>query len=224
MLTRFSQWVDLIRRSQRPTFGPVIGNEEDRALANAHFRYHDHGILRDLWWNMEEFAPGVWRSNQPDPARFELLAQRGIKTILNLRGTANRSHYLLEKEACAAHGMALVSMALSAKKAAPREMYLALLDHFETIAHPFLIHCKSGADRTGLAAVFYLLHMQSVPLSEARKQLALGYLHIRWLKTGILDDILDAYAADLDQHGAISLRDWLTEHYNADEITANFRK
>ena len=214
----------LIQQSKRPEFGPKLVTAEDRRLADAHFRYHDHGILRDLWWNMEEFSNGAWRSNQPDPERIEGLAAKGIKTILNLRGTANRSHYLLEKEACEAHGITLVSMALSAKKAAPREMYLDLLDHFEAIEHPFLIHCKSGADRTGLAAVFYLLHMNNAPLSEARKQLALGYLHIRWLKTGILDDILDAYAADLAKFGPISIRDWLTDHYDPDQITANFRK
>lgn len=223
-MQKILQAISDIRRSKRATFGPVLEAKDDRALAQAHFWYHDHHMLRHLWANETEFAPNAWRSNQPDPARIDGYAKRGIKTILNLRGTANRSHYLFEKEACETHRIVLVSMALSAKKAAPRAEYLALLDHFETIEKPVLIHCKSGADRTGIAAVFYLLHIEQMPLDVARKQLGLKYLHLRWFKTGILDDILDAYADDLAQHGPIALRDWLTSYYDPEAITAAFRQ
>lgn len=216
-------WRHMVR-SARHKFGPALVTQEDRALALAHLRYHDHGILRGRWTNMEEIAPDVWRSNQPDPDRIARYAQMGIKTILNLRGQAQQSHYLLEKEACDAHGITLVNMKFSARMAAPKELYIALLDQFDAIAPPFLIHCKSGADRTGLAAAFYLLHVENVPVAQARAQLALKYVHLRWLKTGILDDILAAYAADIDERGPISLRHWIEHDYDSAAITANFRK
>ncbi|MDG1861707.1 MAG: tyrosine-protein phosphatase [Yoonia sp.] len=180
MFQKLATTLGEIVRSARPDFGPVLVSPEERALALAHLRYHDHGILRGRWTNMAEIAPGVWRSNQPDPDRIARYAQMGIKTILNLRGQAQQSHYLLEKEACDAHGIALVNMKFSARVAAPKELYLALLDQFDAITPPLLIHCKSGADRTGLAAAFYLLHVENVPIAQARAQLALKYVHLKW--------------------------------------------
>lgn len=213
-----------IFRSANATYGATLANEEDRALAMAQLRYHDHGILRRRWTNLEEIAHGVWRSNQPDADRIARYAQMGIKTILNLRGAGNQPHYLLEKEACEAHGIALVSINFGGRTAAPKEQYLAVLDYFDRIERPFLIHCKSGADRTGLAAAFYLLHGEGATVAQARAQLALKYVHIKWLKAGILDDILDAYAADLETHGPMPLRTWLEAHYDNQAIIANFRK
>lgn len=223
MFQRLAKTFRDIARSAKPQFGTTLADDEERALAVAHLRYHDHGILRGRWTNLEEIAPGVWRSNQPDVARVGQYAQMGIKTILNLRGVANQSHYLLEKEACDALGITLVSMKFSARTAAPKELYLALLDHFDEIERPFLIHCKSGADRTGIAAAFYLLHAEGATVAQARGQLALKYIHIKWLKTGILDEILDTYARDLDAHGPMTLRAWLETHYDDQAIIAGFR-
>ena len=213
-----------VQRSKRPEFGSEFANDDDRQLALAHLRYHDHGILRGRWTNLEEISKGVWRSNQPNPAQIAHYAKTGVKTILSLRGAGNSSHYLLEKEACAAHGIELLGLGLSAKKAAPKELYLALLDLFETMERPFLFHCKSGADRTGLAAAFYLLHMENALPSVARKQLSLKYVHIRWLKSGILDHILEVYRADIKQSGPIPLRHWLEHNYDAAQITRSFQQ
>lgn len=221
---RFLQAIKDIFRSYNATFGPAFKDEADRALGEAHFWYHDHHMLRHPWANEREFATGAWRANQPNPERISDYAKRGIKSILTLRGSANLSHFLFEKEACAAHGIALTSIALSARNAAPKEEYLALLDHFEAIEKPFLIHCKSGADRTGIAAAFYLLHMENARLSDARGQLSWKYLHLRWTKTGILDAILDSYERDLKAHGPIPLRDWLSLYYDRDAVTAAFHK
>ncbi|MCO4839624.1 MAG: tyrosine-protein phosphatase [Rhodobacteraceae bacterium] len=224
MYKKFVTLAKEIKRSGRPTFRPEFANEDERQLARAHLRYHDHGVLRGRWTNLEEISTDVWRSNQPNPEQIAQYADRGIQTILSLRGTGNSSHYLLEKEACAAHGIKLLSLGLSAKKAAPKEIYLALLDQFETMERPFLFHCKSGADRTGLAAAFYLLHIDNAPVSVARKQLGLKYLHFRWFKSGILDAVLDAYNAHLDKSGPTSLRDWLKHYYDAKQITQHFQK
>ena len=220
MLKRFSRWLDLIRRSKCATFGAALVNDEDRALANAHFYYHDHDCLRNLWANLHDVGGGAWRSNQPNPERIAAFAKMGIKTIINLRGTANLSHHLLEKEACKTHGIALESLAFSARRVAPKEEYLALLDLFDTCARPFVIHCKSGADRTGLAAAFFLLHGENKTIEEAQGQLSLRYLHLKWSRAGILDLILETYASDLKAHGAMPVRDWLQNHYDPEAITA----
>ncbi|MDC0738711.1 tyrosine-protein phosphatase [Cognatishimia sp. SS12] len=199
-----------------------LSTAEGRRAAMRHFNWTDHGILRVFWTNTEALAPGVYRANQPSPKRIAQYAKMGIHTILSLRGTSRSSHALLEEESCAKHGIRLITLELSARSAAPRSELLALLDHFDTLKPGYVIHCKSGADRTGLAAAFYLLHVQNRPLEEARKHLALRYVHLHWTKAGILDHILDCYAADMRKQGDMPLRQWLAQHYDPDEITRSF--
>ncbi len=44
--------------------------------------------------------------------------------------------------------------------------------------HPILIHCRSGADRTGLASVIYLAKVAKVDEEVAERQLSVRYGHI----------------------------------------------
>ena len=117
----------------------------------------DHGMLRKLWRNEHEVEGGVWRSSQPDPGMVRRLAGRGFKAILNLRGATEYGSYLLEREACRAAGIELVDFKLTSRSLPSREEILALDAIFARLPRPFLMHCKSGADRAGFAAALYLL-------------------------------------------------------------------
>jgi len=101
------------------------------------------------------------------------------------------------------------------------EDLLELLDALEQVERPFLMHCKSGADRVGLASVLYLLHMTDTPVALAKKQLGLRYLHIRASSTGILDHMIDAYQAD-NAARQIPIRDWIEQTYDPDALSAQF--
>jgi protein tyrosine/serine phosphatase len=182
----------------------------------------DHAALRSVWTNLFEIAPGVWRSNHPSPRRIGRYARMGITTVLNLRGEKANVRYIKEEYACRHASITLVTIPLSARNAGRKEAYLALLDQFDTVARPFVIHCKSGADRTGLAAAFFLLHEMKVPVSVARRQLSLRYAHVRFFKTGVLDLILETYEADIQRLGNIELREWLTLHYDRNAIETAF--
>jgi len=208
-------------RSLETTIGSEISSPQARRRARWHLLFVDHGILRGFWTNLHEIAPGVWRSNQPDGKRIAAYKNMGMRAVVNLRGTRRRSNYLFEQEACAAHGITLVSHALSARSLVKREVLLALLDTFETIERPFVMHCKSGADRAGLAAALYLLHMTSATPAQARQQLSIRYLHIRTSKTGILDHMLDAFQAD-HERSPIAIKDWLANKYDRDALTQSF--
>lgn len=206
------------------TFGNDISTPRTRRQAVWHFQLFDHAFLRALWTNRREIAPGVWRSNQPSPRHMAQMAAKGIKTVLSLRGEPNLSFFLLEKEACAKHGITLTTVQLGARSAGSRTAYLQLLDTFEKIEKPLLIHCKSGADRAGLASALWLLHMEGRPLKEARKQLSLRFMHLKSTKTGILDHILDQYGAHLDRHGPTPVRDWIANHYDPKYAQASFKR
>ncbi|WP_166486304.1 tyrosine-protein phosphatase [Jannaschia sp. CCS1] len=187
-------------------------------------RYHfwiDHEILRYPWTNFDEIAPGVFRSNHPTRARFKAYAERGIKTILTLRGGEDRPHHLLEVEACRDFGLTFECVPMSARHAPTVAQLSAVFEVLDRIERPFLIHCKSGADRTGLVSAIYLMHYENIPFDQARVQLSFRYIHIRRSQTGILDVFLEAFAARHAETG-IGIRDWIMTEYDEAALTASF--
>lgn len=204
-------------------WGGSINTPKARRRAYLHFYLLDHGMLRALWFNLTEIAPGAWRCNQPSPRRVRRLKNLGIKTILNLRGVNQRSPYLFEQEACDALGMSLISCNLSARSLVPRSQLIELLDVFDEIKHPFAMHCKSGADRAGLASALYLLHVKGASLKQAQKQLSFRFLHIRASSTGVLDFVLDAYGRDSAQTPQ-SIRNWIETRYDHVKLSNEFHQ
>ncbi|WP_424940591.1 fused DSP-PTPase phosphatase/NAD kinase-like protein [Aliiroseovarius sp. S253] len=209
-------------RAWKHGFGMDISTPEGRRAARRHNNLVDHAFVRRILPNRYQLSPDAWRSNQPDPVHFPALEQAGIKTVINLRGEDKYSYYLFEVEACRDYGMTLINHPLFARVLGTSEEYLELLDIMERAEKPFLIHCKSGADRTGIAAALYQLDQCGATPDEARAQLSLKYAHQRWSKAGILDAMIDTYA-DHYKDDPISIRDWLTHHYDADAITQAFQ-
>jgi len=201
--------------------GKDISTPSARRRARLHFYLLDHGIFRWLWTNQHQVAQGVWRSNQPSQRRLRAYKKKGIDTVLNLRGDNGYSPYLYEKEACDALGMTLVNLTLSARTLATRALLLELLDHFETLERPFVMHCKSGADRAGLAAALYLLHVENAPISLAKKQLSVRFIHFQSFQTGILDHMLNAYERD-NEFNPMPIRTWIETRYDNKRLTADF--
>ena len=221
MLRKLFKVLNEKERAMRRSFSGDLSDPENRRRAERHFKWLDHGVLRNLWHNFSEVAPGVYRTNHPDHARFTAYANMGIKTVLNLRGEGREPHYLLEVESCSALGLTLVSIPLSARKAPYRERLLELIAAFETMEKPFLIHCKSGADRTGLAAALYLMIHEGQTVEDATDQLSLRYLHIRRTSTGILDHFFDVYAARNAQ-SPIDIVDWIKTEYDREALIESF--
>ncbi len=190
----------------------------DRATRRA-AQWRDVGFLRHLWRNEAEIAPGVWRANHPGPRRLARYAARGIRTVLSLRGDRNGAPQRVEAAACVALGIDLHILDMNARRAPSRAALLSLFEHFDMLPRPFLMHCKSGADRTGLAAALYLLDT-GADLATARRQLSLRFLHIRRSETGMLDHILDLYAPV----APMPIRDWVAGHYDPAQATASFAR
>jgi len=217
---------DRLRRWERDfhaSFEDEIVSEADRRRSQRYVAWIDHGILRALWHNFHEVAPGVFRSNHPDHARLERYGGLGIENILTFRGALLKPFHRLEEQSCTDLGQNLTVISMASRAAPTRESLLALLDYFDRTPVPFLMHCKSGADRTSLASALYLLHVKGAPMSEARRQMSPRYLHFRWTKTGVLDRVLDLYEAR-QREDAIPLRDWIETEYDPDAVTQSFAK
>lgn len=183
--------------------------------ARIYMRWFDHEILRHVWTNQAEIAPGVYRSNQPTLARLERLRAAGIKTVLCLRGD-NTLPYAAIRGHCDQLGMRLAAVGLSARQPPTAESILCLIDLFRTMERPFVMHCKSGADRAGLASAIYLIVIEGKSVTQARRMFCWRYIHFKRTKTGVLDRFLEAYARD---GAGMPLEAWVRDRYDPNSIT-----
>jgi protein tyrosine/serine phosphatase len=199
----------------------TLDTPAERRRAQRDLVWGDHGFLRASFQNFHWISPEMARANQPSPTHIAGYAAMGIKTIINLRGVSNTGYYALEKEACAENGIALIDLRMFSREPPPTAAILETKRMFETIAYPALMHCKSGADRAGVAAALYMHFRQGLPIEQAREQLSLKYLHVRQGKTGMLDHFFECYLADAAKTGK-SFIDWVEQDYDPAVVKASF--
>lgn len=192
-----------------------------RRRAWSHLIWTDHGFIRAVFSNLHWLSPEMARANQPSPAKVGAYARLGVRTIINLRGADDSGAYVLEREACAAHGVTLVDFRVKSREAPRPEVVLGARDLFARLTYPAVMHCKSGADRAGLMSVLYLHFRQGAPLQAALAQLSLRYGHIRQGKTGVLDYFFTRYLAEGAPSG-LSLAEWVQGPYDAAAVKAAF--
>lgn len=134
--------------------------------------------------NVHTVEPGaVLRTAQLDPAHTgALVAEHGIKTVINLRGARpGNAWYDEEVKAAGAAGATHISFRLSARREPDEATLSALIDALRTAPRPILIHCEGGADRTGLASALYELMVMGRTPEEASGQLSFRYGHFPWV-------------------------------------------
>jgi protein tyrosine/serine phosphatase len=183
----------------------------------------DHGVFRLAYLNQHRLGKHAWRSGQPAPHHINGFAQRGLRTIVNLRGERFCGSYLLEKMCCERTGIALVDFKLRSRFAPTREELRAAAELFDRIEYPMLIHCKSGADRAGLMSALYLHLKEDVPVARAKRQLSLRYGHSRLSRSGVLDLFFDHYVED-NRRKPMAFLDWVEKVYDPAELTRAFQR
>ena len=198
-----------------------LSTKTGRKMAYRDLIWGDHGFLR-LWFNNHHhIGGGMYRANQPSPKRIAKLAAMGFKTILNLRGESDKGYYLLEREACEHHGITLVDFRMYSRDTPKKKSLYALKELFETIEYPALMHCKSGADRTGIAGVLYKHFHLGEPIEQAIEQLKLKYLHMSAGKTGMLDFFFEDYL-DYSKTDDMSFMEWIDQIYDPADVKSRF--
>ena len=174
----------------------------------------DHGFIRSgIYANRHWVTRDVIRSSQPSPAQLRGFAARGGKAVLNLRGARDCGSYRQEVDACAELGLELVNFPIRSRGAPEREHLHGLKAIFDTISVPMMMHCKSGADRAGLAAALYLHFREGQPMDRAAAQLSLRFGHVRSAKAGILDHFLETYIKAQAAAG-VAFLDWVDTAYD----------
>ena len=203
-----------LRPYSRHMFGPTT--------AYLDMLFADHGIFRLVHLNRHRLSPRAWRSAQPAPHHIRALARSGIRTIVNLRGERASGSYWLEQAACERNGISLVNFAMRSRRAPTREELADAITLFDRIDYPMLMHCKSGADRTGLMSMIYLHLKEGVPMAVARRQLSMRYGYFRWTTAGILDLLCEHYAQD-NRREPMSFAEWAHRRYDPTRLTEAFR-
>ena len=170
--------------------------------------------------NRHTVIPGkVYRSAQPsgDDVR-EYARERGVKTIVNLRGLSPEFDWYKD-EARAAHelGLSQEDITLSANSLPPPTELKRAVEVLDRCEYPILVHCKAGADRTGLISALTLLLFTDATLGEARQQLLPRYGHFRFGRTAAMDKFFDQYELYLlslrREHTRENFRGWIAHHY-----------
>jgi len=182
----------------------------------------DHAWVRLLVTNFYHVDEDVWRSNQPGRRQLRRLKAQGLSAVLSLRGDTKHASFIVEKRAVEEVGLPLHYVRMRAQRLPKPEAILAALDKIRTLPKPLLVHCKSGADRTGLIITLYRHVIKGEPLAEARKSLAWYYAHASWGKAGVVHEMLDAYARDNEATG-IGFEDWVRTRYDRDALAAAFK-
>jgi protein tyrosine phosphatase (PTP) superfamily phosphohydrolase (DUF442 family) len=193
-----------------------------RAHAWFDLLFFDHGILRLCYRNRHLVTQGLWRSAQPTPGDLKTLKEKGLKSVICVRGGRAFGSWPLEKEACERLQLDLHKIGIRARQAPRKQDLLELIDLLGSLTYPALIHCKSGADRTGFVAAVYLIAIARRPVDEGLGQLALRFGHLRSSRAGVLREVIEAFRRDGAAAG-LDFRSWVETSYEPDEVAHSFR-
>ena len=125
--------------------------------------------------NLHVVATGqIYRSSRmSSEALAEVVQTHGLKSVLTLIGT-NRA----EGDTLQRLGVAYFGYSLSDQREVTDEQMEKILATIYRAPKPLLIHCKAGADRTGLVAALYHYGIEGQPAVVADGDLTIRYGHI----------------------------------------------
>jgi protein tyrosine/serine phosphatase len=136
------------------------------------------GIIRQVG-NFHKVSNGIYRSGQLYEYNFpEIYEKYHFKTIINLRGAhPNKEWYKYEIKFCKEHNITHIDIKLSDKKIVSPKKINEILEIIKNAKKPLLIHCRAGADRTGLISAAYLYSIGE----KDNSMLSLKYGHFPFL-------------------------------------------
>jgi len=161
----------------------------------------------------------VFRSAQLSEQQvIDRAEKHGIRTIINLRGTCTDFEwYKSECRGTHACNISQEDITLSSGRLPPPQEIHRLVEVLDNTEYPILLHCRRGADRTGLAATLVHLLYSDATVSEARRQHGIRYGHMPVSITANIDRFFDLYEEWLDRlnidHSRDVFRQWVMKEY-----------
>jgi len=160
-------------------------------------------------------APDAIRMAQPTETGLAATLEKDkIKSIVNLRGKNDgKDWYDMEAAFAAENNLTLYSVRLSKNRLPTREQLADLIRIFKTAERPLMMHCQSGADRTGFAATVYRMVVLEEPLEVAIKSSTMWHGHLE--QDTPLDKLFDAYR---DEAQGRTFEQWFQQDYDVGRL------
>jgi len=118
-------------------------------------------------------TPEVYRSEQPTRQGFEEISAQGIRSIINLRD-AHSDDQLVQ-----GLGLNVIAVPMTAGGFSEEDIVKAL-KAIRDAPKPVLVHCKRGADRTGVVMAMYRVVFQGWTKGDALAELKGGGYGFHW--------------------------------------------
>ena len=119
--------------------------------------------------NFAEVVPGMYRGAQPDADGFRDLKARGVRTIVNLRGSHD------DRSVAGPIGLEVVDIPMSAKPTIDTptddEIRLFLATVLDPAKRPVFVHCAGGRDRTGTMCALYRIEVDGWTAEKAHAEI-----------------------------------------------------
>jgi len=135
--------------------------------------------IEQLLGNFHTVVAGeLYRAAQVDAEELaDIQAKYGVRTVINLRGPSKASWY--EKEVAESQKLGLnhLDFKLSAGRELTQKQVEDLIALMRDAPKPILVHCKGGADRSGIASALYVAAIAKQGEMAAEWQLSLFYGH-----------------------------------------------
>jgi protein tyrosine/serine phosphatase len=176
-------WLIRINASRIFTFGASLKVLAARGVTQGDTRYQELP-------NFHKVNDRVYRGGQPKSGGWELLKQLGIKTIVNLRDDDVRAKQ--EEADARMAGLQYFNFPFERwGRPQDKEIERALSIIKDTAHQPVFVHCKDGADRTGVLIAIYRITHDGWTSQEAKAE-AKRYGLKPWQR-GMKDCIRDCY-------------------------------
>lgn len=138
---------------------------------------------------------GAWRSPQPTLADLEFAAKElGVRTVISLRAEKPGAEWFeREKRTCERLGLHFVSLGWSARNV-PDAAVDKLVEAFEQLPGPYLLHCGSGKDRVSLASAIYRMVVLGHDADDAGEEIGfVPYGHLPILGYEAIDEAWERF-------------------------------
>lgn len=174
-------------------------------------------IALGLCWYMgvfgENFRPieanKAYRSGQVTPESLRKhIKEDNIKCVVNLRGHSRSQWYTSELQTCQEAGIEHDDIKFDPNYLPSPDILKKLMDRFQAGPYPMLMHCRAGADRSGLGSTLYAMLVEHKPLDEAMAD------EMTWRKGHVKSDSGDRFLELFRTRGnGQDIKDWILNTY-----------
>lgn len=178
-----------------------------------------------IWWHISlnpRFFPvienQIYRSAQLSVSRLDDIIQGyGIRTIIALIGPEKGAPwYENEKALAAQRQVQMLNIGFGSHELPQHNRLNQLVDALLGAQRPVLLHCRRGADRTGMASAIALILNSDLPLEIIEKQFSWRFGVVPYSNSiGVM--FFNQYSRWLSATGRFHSRDnfldWIRNHY-----------